>query len=71
MPVGYSEPVLKLGDSGQFSIKLRADMLTNVTNKCMRSSMKYVNINYHCDILYTQPTHLLNQQAAMSERGLV
>ena len=60
MPVAYSESVLKLGDSGQFSIKLRADM-DGLTNKCMHSSMKSVNLHYHCDILYTQPTHRLNQ----------
>ena len=31
---------LKVGDSGQFSSRLRDDMLTSVPNKRMRSSVK-------------------------------
>ena len=74
MPVAYSESVLKLGDSGQFSSKLRADM-DGLTNKCMHSSMKSVNLHYHSDILYTHYIHnqpiVSIKQADMSERGLV
>ena len=39
-PVVYLDCVLKVGDSGHFSVRLKADILTSATDRRLRSSMK-------------------------------
>ena len=73
MLVVFSQCVLKVGDSGQFSVYLGVDMLTSATDKRLRSSQKSVKLDYRCDVLraadiYTNNENSTIKCAAMSER---